>query len=215
MGYMTSLKLNGAYSWWNDVHWVPGGFFLGRTGLTRLVRPWQFTAGYAYGRLPVSTITHGLPRTEHRPWAQAQAVMPLARSLVFVTRVRYDARFRQEVRQSELLKSYSLTHRLRWMVTCRKFLFADKNRDWKPFVALSNEVLLNVGPRASRFDQNRVLLMVGAQREGIQLQLGYMNRFVKTGVDRFVQNHMAVVWITHAFVWKKSPREINTEMDGE
>ena len=45
LGFMTSTMLNNKYSIWNDIHLVPAGFFLLRTGLTRDMKPFNVTAG--------------------------------------------------------------------------------------------------------------------------------------------------------------------------
>jgi hypothetical protein len=214
---MTSTKINNTFSWWNDLHFVPSGFFIVRTGLTRHFNQTHVTAGYGYGKLPLSADNKALKRTEHRPWAQIQHSFALPYQMALIGRLRYDARFRQDVSGSELLSSYTFTNRVRFMITLRKFLTTEPTTIGRPFVGLSEELLLNFGSQVTfnRFDQNRVSLMLGTQYKNIQLQVGYMNRLVKTGENQFVRNNTLVIWITHQLNLKvKSPAKI-AEHDGE
>jgi hypothetical protein len=217
MGYMTSAQLNPTYSLWNDIHLVPTGFFLLRTGITKDMKLLNVTIGYAYGRLPVSADNKSLYRIEHRPWAQAQASFSLPKQFVFIPRLRYDARFRQDVSNGELINSYSFINRVRMMATLRKFVTANETAIGKPFVGVSNELLLNFGKNVTfnRFDQNRLSLMAGTQYKNMQLQLGYMNRYVKTGTNQFTQNHTLVIWFTQKFNTKRLKTPSDMELDGE
>jgi Protein of unknown function (DUF2490) len=217
MGYMTTLQLNKRYSLWNDVHLVPKGFFLLRTGVVRDMKHVNITAGYAYGRLPASSDNTNLTRTEHRPWAQAQTSLALPKQFVLIPRLRYDARFRQDVLNGAPIDAYSFIHRVRLMVTLRKFLTTNETSIGKPFINLSEELLLNFGKNVTfnRFDQNRISLMIGTQHKTIQLQVGYMNRFVKTGTEQFTRNHTLVFWLTHRFGAKQAPMKKEIEVDGE
>lgn len=214
---MTSTQLNKKYSLWNDAHFVPDGFFLIRTGITRHLKPVNITAGYAYGRLPVSAGNGSLNRAEHRPWAQAQASFPLGRHVVVIPRFRYDARFRQNIANGEPVNSYSFLNRVRFMTTLRKFITANETTIGRPFVGISNELLLNFGANVTfnRFDQNRISLTAGTKYKNIQVQVGYMNRYVKTGPDRFTQNHTLVLWVTHNLNVKRTATKSDTELDGE
>lgn len=70
-GYMTSTAISQRWSWWNDAHAVSnGGFWIVRTGLTYNLPQTNFTAGYAYLRIPLGSGNKALGRPEHRPWAQ-------------------------------------------------------------------------------------------------------------------------------------------------
>lgn len=217
MGYMTTVQLNQKYSLLNDVHLVPEGFFLLRTGITLDTKPLNVTVGYAYGRLPVSADNKSLNRIEHRPWAQVQASYNLPKQFVIIPRLRYDARFRQDVSNGELINSYSFINRVRFMATVRKFVTANETSIGKPFIGVSDELLLNFGKNVTfnRFDQNRFSLMAGTQYKNMQLQLGYMNRYVKTGTNQFTQNHTLVIWFTHKFNSKKMKIQTDVELDGE
>lgn len=217
MGYMTSSQLNENYSLWNDIHLVPSGFFLIRTGLTKDMKPFNATAGYAYGRLPVSSVNRNLERIEHRPWAQVQSLYNLPKKFVLIPRIRYDARFRQVILNGEPIDSYAFINRVRFMLTVRKFFTENETSLGRPFINLSEELLLNFGRNVTfnRLDQNRISLMIGTQYRNIQIQMGYMNRLVKTGSEQFIQNHMLVIWFIHRFSIKKLKIETDVELDGE
>lgn len=217
VGYMTTIQVTKKYILWNDVHLVPSAFFIARTGLIWNIKKFNATAGYAYGRLPVDSTQNGLKRSEHRLWGQVQGVYTLPKNLVAIPRIRYDARFRQEVAQGELMDSYAFVNRIRFMFTLRKFLTPTETSIGKPFISLNDELLLNFGKRVTynRFDQNRISLMVGTQHKSIQIQMGYMNRFVKTGADQFTENHTLIIWCTHKFNNKRLATKHNAEPDGE
>jgi hypothetical protein len=202
-GYMTSTKLNDSYSVWNDFHYVPEGFFVARTGLTHHAKNTNLTAGYAFLLLPQSTAEPKLKRQEHRPWAQVVFSFPLQRSFSLVHRLRYDARFKQNVVNNELMDGSTFTNRVRFLTALKKMIGSSGDRKWRPYVVFANEVLLNFGESvASTFDQNRIQLSLGLQGKNIQFQVGYMNRFVQTDATRYIHNHTLLFWVTHKLTLK-------------
>lgn len=217
LGYMTTVQVSKKYLLWNDIQFVPSALFLLRTGLTKDMKLFNVTGGYAYGRLAVSSSNTNLDRIEHRPWAQAQGAYTLPKEIVLIPRLRYDARFRQDVTNGKLIDSYSFVNRIRFMLTVRKFLTANETSIGKPFISLSEELLLNFGKNviSNHFDQNRISLMVGTKHKNIQIQIGYMNRFVKTGTEQFLQYHTLVIWFTHRFGVNHLKTENDVELDGE
>lgn len=216
VGYMSSTQFAKNYSWWNDFHWVPGGFGVVRTGLTRHFSKGSATAGLARLWLPTPA-SSVLNRREWRPWAQVQFILPIDNKHSITNRIRYDARFKQELRNGELVdNTYAFNHRVRFLLSFRRNL-RTATHGWMPFVSLNNEVLLNFGQTVTfnTFDQNRVSLMLGIQQKNLQFQAGYMNRFVQTGERQYIQNHTLVVWITHRFNVQQLLQHHNHEMDGE
>lgn len=212
LGYMTSTYINPKYSLWNDFHFVPGGFFVARTGLTRTTKYVNLTAGYGFLLLPISTSTSTLKRSEHRPWSQVLITIPLSDRIRFIQRTRYDARFRQDIVNGERTNTYSFTNRFRFSAG-----FRINGPLWKetliPFMSISDEILLNAwsGKSVQTFDQNRIQISVGIQSGKIQYQIGYMNRFVQTGPNRFTENHMVLFWVTHSIRFSKA----NQQLEGE
>ncbi|MCU0383365.1 MAG: hypothetical protein MUF68_04790, partial [Cyclobacteriaceae bacterium] len=54
LGYMTSTQITERIAIWNDFHFVPKGFWVARTGLTRQWQNTSVTGGFAYLGLPLS-----------------------------------------------------------------------------------------------------------------------------------------------------------------
>jgi hypothetical protein len=205
LGYISSTKLTEHYSWWNDFHFVPHGFAVARTGLTRSFGGVNVTAGYAFVLTPVSTTRTELHRKEQRLWAQLYYTAPVGKSVQFIQRLRYEGRFRQNILNNQPVDGYFFVNRVRFLIGLKKtFGPADSNRP-RPFIQLSDEILLNFGKRVTynTFDQNRVMFSVGLQSKNIQYQLGYMNRFVQTGTTQYTLNHTVYIWVTHTLSFRK------------
>lgn len=201
IGYMTSTKISEHYSLWNDAHYVPESFAIIRTGVTRSIfNNGGITAGYAFLKLPVSPHTR-LVRTEHRPWAQIQLTTPLASGWSASQRIRYDARFRQHIEDGELSDGYNFNHRIRFLFSIRKNIGKSTSSGVQPYIAFSNETLLNFGKEITynTFDQNRASLSFGIQKNQVQYQVGFMNRFVQTGPTRYTSNQTIVLWVIQKF----------------
>jgi hypothetical protein len=80
----------------------------------------------------------------------------------------------------------------------------------KPYVALSNEILVNFGDEVqSSFDQNRLSISFGVERKQTQYQLGLMNRFVQQTSNQYALNHTLVVWIIQKFDLKKLLKNVD------
>ncbi|MBS1507094.1 MAG: DUF2490 domain-containing protein [Bacteroidetes bacterium] len=207
-GYMTTTKLNNQYSLWNDFHYVPNGFFIARTGLTRNFTNGNFTAGYSFLLIPVNSSITTLKRVEHRPWAQAIFTVPLSKSVLFIQRSRYEARFRQNVKDTVVTDGYVFTNRVRFFICLKKTFMTNKETYFKPFVSVGDEVLINFGKNITynTFDQNRIFFTVGVQRKNISYQIGYMNRFVQTGTTQYTLNHTILFWVTHNFSWQRKTK---------
>ena len=198
IGYMTSAAITDKYSIWNDVHLVPEGFCVVRTGLSRHFSKATITGGYAFLWLPPGSGKTSLTRSEHRPWGQIQFNSPVSEKFTITQRIRYDARFREKVVDGDVVDGYNFNQRVRFLVSLKRTLSPDADKPVKPFVSISNEVLLNFGKEVSfnTFDQNRISVAVGLQTPTIQYQLGFMNRFVQNAPDRYTLNHTLVFWIT-------------------
>ncbi len=203
IGYMTATKLSNKFSWWNDAHFVPSGFFIVRTGLTfYFPERANLTAGYARLALPGGGVSSELKRSEHRPWAQLIVNSPLPGQWSHLMRIRYDARYRHKLTpQGTLDEGYGFNNRVRFLSSFRhRFEQFKLGEHWLPFFNISDEVLVNFGREVvfNHLDQNRFSLTLGMQHKGLTAQMGYMNRFVQlSSGNRFVLNHTLIVWITH------------------
>ena len=206
LGYMTSATIAEKYSVWNDFHLVPEGFCVVRTGLTRHFTNASITGGYAFLWLPPGSGKTSLTRLEHRPWGQIQFNTRLSEKSTLTQRIRYDARFREKVIDGHIVDGFGFNHRVRFLVSIRKMFLTDAIKSAKPYISVSDEVLLNFGKEVSfnTFDQNRLSVAFGLQTSNTQYQLGFMNRFVQTGPDRYTLNHTVVFWITQKFDLRKA-----------
>ncbi|MFZ5630267.1 MAG: DUF2490 domain-containing protein [Spirochaetota bacterium] len=217
LGYITSYRFAEKFSLWNDWHLVPGSFFVSRHGLTRhLSQQVSVTGGYAWGFLTTpGSGSEKLDRFEHRPWAQLLMNIPLGTKYTFSHRVRYDARFRQNVTNGATDSGFAFNHRVRFMIAFRRPLTGIRLWDETPFAVFGNEVLLNFAPQitGNQLDQTRTWLMLGYQTGQVTLQGGYMYRYVpSTAPATFNHYHTAVLWVTHAFGGAK-PAESTQDHD--
>jgi hypothetical protein len=207
IAYMSTQRLSKHFSLWNDAHLVPQGFFVMRTGLTyHFPEKVSITGGYAYLGLPAG-VTKDLKRPEHRPWGQLVVSTPLGTNWNFLFRLRYDARFRQNLLSGKLADGFSFNHRIRFMATFRKdFPGLTLGGQVVPFLSMGNEVHINAGKNVlnNYMDQNRVTGTVGLRRKGIQLQAGYMNRTVQLpSGNQLIVNHTLLLWVSHAMDFRR------------
>lgn len=196
-GVMTHTRVSPRSSLWFDTHFVPSGFYVLRTGYTfHVFDNLSITAGYGFLGLPTGGGTRDLKRTEHRPWAQVVHGMPISGKWRYLHRIRYDARFRQNVQDGEIADGFGLTHRVRLMVNFRyMFTTWERGSGVLPYVTFGDEFLVNFGnPAVSWLDQNRVTLMMGVSWKGLSVQAGYMNRLVRVP-SGWVMNHTPTLWV--------------------
>jgi hypothetical protein len=114
------------------------------------------------------------------------------------TRIRYDARFRQDVENGTLTDEFPLTNRIRFAVSAR-YNLTKATTNWKPSINIGSEILLHFGRDVTfnTFDQFRINGTFGINKANITLQTGYMYRFVQTGISNYTGNHTLLCWITH------------------
>lgn len=197
LGYMTSTRVSEQFSIWNDFHYIPQGFGVVRTGLTRhFPHRIDLTAGYAHVWLPMAG---ELRRREHRPWGQLTIPTPLGGHFALQHRLRWDLRYRQRLVGGEIADGYTFNHRARIQTVLRRNFPGLALGEVVPSLVLANELLMNLGQEAAApFDQNRISLMAAARYRGYMLQAGYMNRYVQSAVPgQFTSNHSLVVWLFH------------------
>lgn len=209
VGYMTTTRLTDRWSVWNDFHYNPGAFGVARTGVTMHLFNNQltWTNGYGFLWLTSASTDPELDRHEHRPWGQFTTTQKLTNTLSFNTRFRYEARFRQKVTAGDVVDGYNFNWRFRFLFSARQSIPQLKSKTFgTPFIGLTNEVLMNMGDEIvyNHLDQNRLWLTAGLQWKDINVQLGYMNRYVQNANGRtFVRNHTALLWVTQTFDLRK------------
>lgn len=214
-GYISSVRIHSKLSLWNDAHYVPESFFIGRHGLSvHLNEQMKFTAGYAWLFLS-APFTDKLIRFEHRPWSQLAFVFPVGQKYLVNHRIRYDARFRQNIQNEEIVAGYGFNHRLRFMTSIRRPLKGITLGKKTPFISIANEVLLNFGTKVftNYLDQNRTWLMVGYEISNATFQFGYMYRFVPTST-LYTYNHFhgITLWVSQVFTTPKKRQKYAEEL---
>ncbi|MFD2515443.1 DUF2490 domain-containing protein [Pontibacter locisalis] len=192
-----------------DLHHIKGSFTVARIGLTQhLSHNISATGGYSFAWLTVpGADSDALKRHEHRPWLQVVAPARLTQNLNLSTRFRYDMRYKQRVENATLQSAYDFSQRLRLQEILRLNLPSLKTGESMPYLALSNEVMLNVGRNVTHnlFDQNRLGLMAGLEWPKIRLQAGYINRFVQSASvpNRYTSNHNYTIWLFYSLDLRK------------
>ncbi len=193
-GLILNARVSDHWSLWQDMHFVPGNFYVTRSGVTYHHRDrWVITGGYATV-LTNTSFTHKLVRNEHRPWGQAELRIPLASGKQLRTRFRYDARFRQQIEGGEVLREYGFYHRLRFMAALRIPL-------GKPGVALTvmNETLLNAGPDRpwNILDQSRLFNLIEFPLGPLRMMTGYHVRPIPQQAGGYRVRHGLTVWLLY------------------
>lgn len=207
IGYMTSVRLNNRFSLWNDFHLATDNFFIGRHGLTvHLNRQVTLTGGYAWLFLAPS-FTSSLVRQEHRPWGQLMFTESITDKWQTQQRFRYDARFRENVRDNQVIEGeYGFMHRLRYMFNIRRLIKGESFTKPSIFMSINSEILINFGEAVAQnnLDQFRASLLVGRTFNTITAQVGYMYRYVPQGAPNTYKTfHGATLWINHNFRTKR------------
>jgi hypothetical protein len=209
LGYITSAQITERIAIWNDFHFVPKGFWVARTGLTWQWQNASVTGGFAYLGLPLSASNRSLRRNEYRPWAQItwNTVPQNDSRFTLNTRIRYDARFRQDVENGNLTEEYPFTNRVRVALSAR-YKLKPLGKNWQPFLNAGTELLLNFGKHVTfnTFDQFRINGTIGISTGSVSLQSGYMYRLVQTGPFSYVGNHTLLCWVNHRINLVKAPK---------
>lgn len=155
------------------------------------------TVGYAYigNNRTVMDVDGWVP--EHRVWEQFifnQQFTAHNRPLSLQHRFRLEQRFMGQptIDQNELVTdSYDFAQRLRYFTRSIFPLSATKTFTNGAFVALQNEVFVNVenAPNAKFFDQNRAYVALGWRLSPkFDIEAGYMNQFVLGKNNNTVNN---------------------------
>lgn len=212
IGYITDSRVSERVSIWNDAHFVPESFLIVRTGATyrfNFSEKVRGTSTLGFARLWLYSRNDVTPtRNEYRPWGQTTAAFNINKFTI-TNRLRYDARFKQEIEDNTLLDSYEFNWRLRYflMVKYPLFINAEKNTEW--YVYSFNEILYDTGRNVTngfRLNQNRFTVGVGYKIDNLKIQLGYLNMIKNPPVDgnkTFANTAMLMVFHNFDFRTKK------------
>lgn len=205
LGYITQSKISNTHSIWNDFHWVPGSFALGRTGFTFHLADslkTTITAGYAFA-MSYPPENQNTFRPEHRPWGQITLSHKNTRFSYF-HRFRYEARLRGLIIDDHLQNEFNFNHRLRYLFQTRFYPNSKLNKKW--FLMFSDEILCNAGNDVKnhfRLDQNRISLGTGLHYKKSTFQIAYMNQMIESNVSNtFKMNHNLQFLIFQNFDWR-------------
>jgi hypothetical protein len=187
----------------NDIQWRSSDefqhtqTFLFRTGLNfQIKKNILITGGYAFihNRRTTGIASGYLP--EHRIWEQLVLTHKLKTALVS-HRFRLEQRFiSSSIVQGNSIKKDGTVYANRFRYFIRDVLPFKKQATFKKgvFVALQNEVFLNIGNTANvngqLFDQNRLYLAVGYRLSpSFDLETGYLNQYSE-GPNSSTNNHV-------------------------
>ncbi len=193
-----------SYSLWNDWRLISASSFISRHGLSyHINEQTKITGGYA---LALQTVpgsgSESLNRIEHRPWAQLALELLLKRGFSVSNRLRYEAQFRQAIRDGQPQAAYVFNHRLRFLLGLRWPIAFLRISDETPNLVLGEEIFLNYGPSIvlNVLDQTRTTMALAYRSGKLALQLGYMYIFAVTGGPAaYEHSHTAVLTITHSW----------------
>lgn len=202
-----TFKLDKKLSIHNDIQWRSSDemahtqTFLFRAGLNvALNKSVVATGGYAYisNRRTVADVTGYAP--EHRIWEQLLINHKISR--VFTAhRFRLEQRFMSKpVVENNDLKTDGTAYANRFRYFIRNVLPLKKSDKFTKgaFLALQNEVFLNIGNKANvngeTFDQNRLYLAAGYRiSPRFDLEAGYLNQYINGRDDAFTNVHVVQV----------------------
>lgn len=171
-----------------------------RPGINYHLNPqWVASAGYAFipNRRTIGNLSQMF--AEHRTWQQLVYNQKIS-AVATAHRFRFEQRFLPQLAFDfgELRKEdFQTAYRLRYFI--RNVLPLKKAPQFTagPFVALQNEVFINVGNKGAvngrSFDQNRLYLAVGYRlpQSKIDLEAGYLNQYTEGRNRAVTNNHVA------------------------
>jgi hypothetical protein len=184
LGYFNQTRFTNKWGMWLDVQYRQTDNFIERP-FQILIRPavtyfikdnLRLNAGYAFiEHFPAQGLNTA--RQEHRAWQQIWWNQKYS-GLTTLQWLRFEERFNQKIVNDVLQEDYNYSFRLRYNLS---FFIPLKGKEIvakTPFIAVANELFLNVGKNVvyNTFDQNRLFVGVGYQfTSHLNAQLGYMN----------------------------------------
>ena len=191
IGYMSNWWLNPTQAIWFDTHLNHDTFFVLRGGYThRFESGPSITGGYAYLRL-----NPDLERPEHRPWGQLFLPFHLNDDWNASFRIRSELRFVESLENGQPASGYDFAWRNRFQTSfTRRFAPVSFGT---PLLQFSHELLLNFAsnPDQDTLDQNRLSVLLGLERGGLTIRVGYMNRYL-ANINDGTTEHAALLWFT-------------------
>lgn len=212
VGYFNQTRFSKRLGTWTDFHYrLTDNFvnhpfqFIARAGLTYyLGNNVRATAGYAYVHHYVEGTTPA--RDEHRPWQQIWWKQDYT-GFSTMQSIRLEERYREKVQEGKVIEGYNFNYRLRYNLSLFVPLKGKKIVAKTPFLALTDEVFINMGKEIvyNYFDQNRLFLGLGYQFNAhLNAQLGYMNLFQQTAAgSKYINSHAIRLFVFHSLDLRK------------
>lgn len=146
-------------------------------------------------------------RTEHRAWQQVWWNQKYPK-LTTLQWLRLEQRFNQKVVNDVKTGDYAYTFRVRYNFSFFVPLKGKELAPKTPFVALMNEVFVNLGKNVvyNTFDQNRLFVGFGYQfNKHLNAQLGYMNVYQQEAAgNSYFSTHTIRFFVFHSLDLRRS-----------
>lgn len=208
IGYFNQTRLTNKFGFWLDVHYRQTDHFTDRP-FQVIVRPavtyfikdnLRFNLGYAYvNHFPAKGLNSSRP--EHRIWQQIWWNQKYT-GLTTLQWLRLEERYNRKIANDILQDGYNVTYRLRYNFA---FFIPLKGKELAartPFLAVMDEVFLNLGKKVvyNTFDQNRFFIGAGYQFSShLNAQLGYMNVFQQNAAGNdYFSTHTIRFFVFHS-----------------
>ena len=211
-GYIQSYYLGKNWSLWNDFHYVPNSFVVGRHGLTyQIPRGMAISGGYAW-LLTASPAEEGLTRRESRLWMQAEQFHELNTRWTLRWRFRYDARYRQNLESGIPIDTRSLTHRPRFLLGFR-YHICELSASATLTFNLLNEFIVqhNSTVPLHWVDQHRIFFMPTLRYKQSTIMLGPLLRLLPSTSSGMSYRLGPCLLVIQNFRKAKPPKVYNPE----
>jgi hypothetical protein len=206
LGYFNQMRFSKRWGMWTDLHFRTNNFMsqtfqaFYRGGLSYYLKDnLRLMAGYAYVHHFPSDGS-GVAYPEHRPWQQIWWNQKY-NGYTTLQWLRFEQRYNRIVQDGQLTKDYRFNHRIRYNFALFIPLTAKELKPKTPFIALQDEVFINMGKeiKYNYFDQNRFFVGLGYQIDThLNCQIGYMNVFQqRTSGNQFFDTHTLRFFVFH------------------
>lgn len=213
-GYFNQTRFTNKLGMWVDVHYrLTDNFvnrpflFMVRPALTYFIKDnLRVNLGYTFvSHFPAQGLN--TTRYEHRPWQQIWWNQKYS-GLTTLQWLRFEQRFNEKVVADEKIDGYNYVFRVRYNFS---FFIPLKGKEMAaktPFIALGNELFLNLGDNVvyNTFDQNRLFAGMGYQfTSHLNAQLGYLNVYQQEASgNNYISAHSIRFFIFHSLDLRRS-----------
>jgi hypothetical protein len=205
LGQLNQIRLSRRLGIWADLHLraVAGDSLQATLGIVRVAPVWYVTdqarlaAGYAFLNHFPNEGHRFVHQPEHMLWAQLQWFnqYPHLRTMQWL---RLEQRYRRRVLNDyELGEGYTPSSRVRYNLAVFVPVTKRKFQPGGLFLAVNDELHMNLGQPRNYFNQNRAFAGLGVQTgPHSQLHVGYMHLFVyRSASDTYLRTHtLRIFW---------------------